>query len=1073
MNLIQGAIQRPIAVLAAVMMVIIFGLLALQRIPIQLAPDVNKPVITVLTYWPGASPYEVEREILNRQEEKLRGIEGLVETEGTAQDGRAEIKLQFALGINMDRAVLLVSNRLDQVEEYPDEALRPTISTTGLSDNPIAWFIITRTPGNDRPVESYGDFVEDVIQERLERVRGVAASNLYGGSEREMRVVIDPDLMARYGLTVDDVVFALRSANASVSAGDVEEGKRRYVVRAEGEFETIEQVRKVVLTSEESLITGRIGRVTVGDIAEVRFDYKEPRANIRFLAEESLAVNAVRSNGANVIETMEGIAEAVEELSESALPEAGLIMRQVYDETIYIKSSISLVRQNIWVGGTLAAIILLIFLRSVRATLVVSLAIPISVVAAFVAMAAMGRSINVISLAGIAFAVGMVVDAAIVVLENIYRHRELGLRPVEAAFKGATQVWSAVMVSALTTVLVFIPILIMELEAGQLFRDIAVAISVAVLASLVVSITVIPALSNVLLRRAIVTETRIRLPLIDHFARLVAAAIMGYAWLVIRSRALALVCIGGLIVGTGLVTWQLMPKLEYLPAGNRNLIFGIMIPPPGYNLDTMTEIGRRVENRVRHLWGSETGAEPDPGGPPKIRNYFFVAFPSRTIFGAGTYPETADRVSELIPILQQSLAGEPGTIGFFTQPSLFDRDISGGRAIKLDISGPDLEDVVQVSQQAFGLTMAALPRQNGNQVRPIPGIELGSPELRVVPDRVRLADNGVSAQALGLSIDAFNDGLRVDEITVDGRRTDLTLRGPEDKIDRTQGINNLPVVTATGQILPVQMLADVQLTSGPTEIRHLERERTITLVIGPAPEISLEEAIEIVQSQVIEKLQAGGLPSGVRLRMSGSAAQLDVTFDAMVTNLIVAVIIVYLLMAVLFESFLYPFIIMLSVPLATAGGMIGLFMLNIYLAASGKMQPLDMLTMLGFIILVGIVVNNAILLVDQTLKLIRDEGMRPDEAILESTRNRLRPIFMSTLTSIFGMMPLVLVPGAGSELYRGLGSVVVGGLSLSAALTLLIIPALLSVFIPKHAAPRAEADEDTLVLQPAAAGAAE
>ena len=1055
MNLIRGSIERPIAVLAAVLMTIIFGLLALQRIPIQLAPDVNKPVITVRTNWPGGSPYEVEREILNRQEEKLKGIEGLVETEGSAQDGRAEITLRFAIGTNMDRAVLLVANRLDQVEEYPEEALRPTISTTGLGDNPIAWFIVKRTPGNDRPIETYGDFMEDVVQERLERVKGVAATNLYGGSAREMRVVMDPDLMAQYGLTVGDVVAALRAANASISAGDVEEGKRRYVVRAEGEFETVEHVKRVVLTSDASATTGRIGRVTVGDIADVRFEYKEPRASIRFLAEESLAVNAVRSNGANVIETMDGIAGAVHELSETALPEAGLVMNQVYDETVYIKSSIALVRQNIWIGGTLAAMVLLIFLRSVRATLIVSMAIPISVVAAFVAMAAMGRSINVISLAGIAFAVGMVVDAAIVVLENIYRHRELGLRPVEAAYKGARQVWSAVMVSALTTVLVFVPILIMELEAGQLFRDIAVAISIAVLASLMVSITVIPALSKEMLKRAVVSESRIRLPVIDHAARAVASFVMGYARLVIRSRTAAAASVCALLVAAGYASWQFLPKLEYLPAGNRNLIFGIMIPPPGYNLDTMTEIGERVENRVRHLWGSETGAEPEPGGPPKIRNYFFVAFPNRTFFGAGTYEETAGRVSELIPVLQSSLAGEPGTIGFFTQPSLFDRDITGGRSIKLDISGPDLEEVVLTAQSAFGMTMAALPPAQGNQVRPVPGIELGSPEVRVVPDRVRLADNGVSARSLGLSIDAFNDGLRIDEITVEGRRTDLMLRGPEDKVDRTQGIDNLPVLTASGRVLPVQMLADIEITSGPTEIRHLERERTITLVIGPSPEISLEEAIAIVQSQVIDKLETGGLPAGVRLRMSGSAAQLNVTFDAMVANLVVAIVIVYLLMAVLFESFLYPFIIMLSVPLATAGGMLGLFVLNLYLSVSGNLQPLDMLTMLGFIILVGIVVNNAILLVDQTLKHIREEGMTADDAILEATRNRLRPIFMSTLTSVFGMMPLVLVPGAGSELYRGLGSVVVGGLSLSAMLTLLIIPALLSILVPKHApAPR-------------------
>ena len=1064
MSVIQGSINRPIAVIAAVLMVIIFGVLALQRIPIQLAPDVSKPVVSVTTYWPGGSPLEVEREIVTRQEEKLKGIEGLVEMESSAQDGRAEITLEFEIGINMDRALLLVANRLDQVERYPDEALRPTISTSSLGDNPVAWFILTRTAGNERPVASYGDFVEDVIQERLERVPGVSLTNVYGGTEREMRIVIDPDLMARYRLTVPDVVQSLRAANASISAGDVDEGKRRYVVRAEGEFETVDQVRQVVLTSQESAATGRIGRVTVGDIADVRFDYKDSTAHIRFLGEDSLAVNAVRETGANVIETMKGIDQAVGELNQYALPQAGLRMRQVYDETVYIKSSIALVRQNIWVGGTLAALILLLFLRSLRATLIVSLAIPISVVAAFVAMAALGRSINVISLAGIAFAVGMVVDAAIVVLENIYRYRERGLAPIEAAYKGTKQVWSAVLVSALTTVLVFIPILVMELEAGQLFRDIAVAISVAVLASLVVSITVVPALSKTLLKNVNISESRLRLPVVDLFARLFAGLIMGYARTIIRSRVASLIVVGALVAGTAVASLEFLPKLEYLPEGNRNLIFGIMLPPPGYNLDTMAEIAGRVEGRVRHLWGSETGPEPEPGGPPKIRNYFFVALPNRAFFGAGTYDETSDRVGELIPILSQSLWGEPGTFGFFTQPSLFSRDIAGGRAIKLDISGPDLEDVVVTSQKAAGLVEAAYPRAQGNQMRPVPGLELGSPEVRVLPDRVRLADNGVSALALGQSIDAFNDGLRVAEITVDGRRTDLTLRGPENKIDRTQGIDNLPVVTASGQILPVSMLANVVITTGPTEVRHLERERTITLEIRPRNEVSLEEAIDTVQTQVIDKLRAEGLPAGVRVRMSGSAAELDVTFDAMVNNLVVAIVIVYLLMAVLFESFVYPFIIMLSVPLATAGGVLGLVVLNIYMSRSGGVQALDMLTMLGFIILVGIVVNNAILLVDQTLKLMREEGMASFDAICEATRNRLRPIFMSTLTSVFGMLPLVVFPGAGSELYRGLGSVVVGGLSLSAILTLLIIPPLLAIFLPKPEAAAAE----TVALRAAA-----
>ncbi len=1050
MGLIRFSIERPIAVVAVVLMILIFGMLALQRIPIQLTPDVRKPVITVTTYWAGGSPVEMEREVINRQEEKLKGVQGVSKIESRSQDGRGTVTLEFELGSDMNKSLLMVSNRLNQISDYPEEANEPTIDTSGLEDNPIAWFIVTRLPGNNRALESYGDFAENVIQDRLERVTGVSRTNLYGGSENEMRVIIDPDKLARYRLTVPTIVSALRVANASVSAGDIEEGKRRYIVRTEGELRTINQIRDVVLTSTDTETRGGIGRVTVGDVADVRFTFKEPRHKIRFLGEEAVAINAVRATGANVIETMDGIYEAIEELSSYAVPQAGLKIEQVYDETVYIGSAISLVQQNIYVGGTFAVLILVAFLRSFRATLIVSMAIPVSVVASFVAMAAMGRSINVISLAGIAFAVGMVVDAAIVVLENIFRHRENGLPAPEAALQGTNQVWSAVLVSALTTVLVFVPILVMQLEAGQLFRDIAVAISVAVLMSLLVSISMIPALSKRLLKDTTPPAARITLPIVDGVAHGFSRALLSYTKVITKSRFASLLVVIGLILGTGTASYLFLPKMEYLPEGNRNLIFGVMLPPPGYNLDTMNSIATKIEDSVRPLWASVTGPTADPGEPPKIGNFFFVAFPNMAFFGAGAVDRT--RVAELIPVLTRTLYDEPGTFGFFNQPSLFSRDIGGARTVALDISGPDLEAVITVAQEAAGIVSEIFPRSNGHQMRPKPGLVLGAPEVRLYPNRVRLADNGVTAVALGQSIDAFNDGLRVTEITVDGRRIDLTLRGLESKIDRTQGLENLPVVTADGRILPVSSLADIEITAGPTEVRHLERERTVTLQIMPAPSVALEEAIEMVQTQVIEQISAGGVPAGVTLGLSGTADKLSQTFEAMMVNLVIAVVIVYLLMAVLFESFLYPLIIMLSVPTALAGGVFGLGLLNfIYF------QPLDMLTLLGFIILVGIVVNNAILLVHQTLYHIRMEGMAVQNAILEATRNRLRPIFMSTLTSVFGMLPLVLVPGAGSELYRGLGSVVIGGLSLSAILTLLIVPALLAIFVSSQEVPGSKA----------------
>jgi hydrophobic/amphiphilic exporter-1 (mainly G- bacteria), HAE1 family len=1059
MDLIRISIARPTAVMAAVLMVIMFGLVALKTIPIQLIPDVNQPVITIDTNWRGASPAEVEREIINRQEEVLRGIEGLTEMVSKSSDGSGQVTLEFAIGTNMDKALLLVSNRLDRVSGYPQEANEPTLKTAGSEDQAIAWFIAKRTapktPGPD--IHTFGELAKDVIQDRLERVPGVGSIDVFGGADREIRAVIDPRRLARFRLTVGDVVSAMRVGNASITAGDVTEGKRRYVVRTEGDLSTIEQIEAVVLRSTRDPQTGRVARVTVADVAEVEFTHKEPRARIRNLGDPSLAVRATRETGANVIETMEGLRNTVAELTAGPIADAGLQLSQVYDETIYIDSAIELVQQNIYVGGALAALMLLLFLRSWRATLVVALAIPVSVIGSFVAMAALGRSLNVISLAGIAFAVGMVVDAAIVVLENIYRLRQRGMPVTQAAYQGTKQVWSAVFVSALTTVMVFIPILILELEVGQLFRDIAVAISVAVLLSLLVAVTVIPALSNRLLGGNVGTKPPFRLPGLDHFGRGFSSAATGFARLTFRHKWLALVVVV-LLTGTAMfLTDRFLPKAEYLPSGNRNLVFGMMLPPPGYNLETTTGIAESLESTVRHLWVSESGPEPTADGTPKMKNFFFVAFRGLTFLGA--ISEDPEKVAKLIPVLQRPMFAEPGTFGFVSQRSIFGRSIGGGRKIDVDISGGNLEEVLGVAVRAMGLISKALPRKDGTQLRPNPGLELGAPEIRVLPDRVRLADAGVTVRELGLTVDTFNDGLRIAEITVDGERLDLMLAGPPLDVEETQRIATLPVVTRGGLILPTESLADVTLTAGPTEIRHKERRRTVTIEVRPPGSLVLETAMETLTNDVIGALKEQGLPAGIRLSLSGTADKLDETKEAMKWQMVMALVIVYLVMTILFESFVYPAIIVLSVPLATAGGVGGLLLLNeLYF------QPLDMLTMLGFVILIGIVVNNAILLVHQTLFHVRDEGMAPGDAIAEATRNRIRPIFMSTLTSVFGMMPLVLFPGAGSELYRGLGSVVVGGLALSAILTLIIVPPLLSLTLgliePRRDEDKSASDEE-------------
>ncbi|MHA1107608.1 MAG: efflux RND transporter permease subunit, partial [Alphaproteobacteria bacterium] len=461
-------------------------------------------------------------------------------------------------------------------------------------------------------------------------------------------------------------------------------------------------------------------------------------------------------------------------------------------------------------------------------------------------------------------------------------------------------------------------------------------------------------------------------------------------------------------------------------------------------------------------WASRTGPESKPGEPPKMSRFWFVVLPARTIIAASSVDPT--RAGELVPLLRENAFREPGTFGFITQTSLFGRGFGGSRVINLNISGPDLETNLAIARRAVELTEQVLPRNQGNQIRPRPGLELGAPEVRVTPDPTRLADAGVTARELGMTVDAFNDGLRVAEVTVEGRRIDLTLRGPERKILQTQGIANLPVVTRAGAILPASSLATIEVTEGPTEIRHLERDRTVTLQIRPAGNIPLETALEIINDKIIAPLRAGQLPLGVKLSMTGTADKLNQAWQAMVLNLIIAIAVVYLVMAILFESFVYPLIILFSVPLATAGGVFGLVILNWF-----TFNPLDMLTLLGFVILIGIVVNNAILLVHQTLFLIRSEKYQVADAIIEATRNRIRPIFMSTLTSVCGMLPLVLFPGSGSELYRGLGSVVVGGLALSALLTLLIIPPLLSLVTSVVERKRFAREEQKAAATPTAA----
>ncbi|MBD3297990.1 MAG: MMPL family transporter, partial [candidate division Zixibacteria bacterium] len=813
-----------------------------------------------------------------------------------------------------------------------------------------------------------------------------------------------------------------------ISAGDFDEGKRRYVVRTMSRFESVEDVH-------ETIITMRAGApIRVGDVADVQLDYRKPRALVRHMGNPSIAFNAQRQVGSNVLEVMNGLLAEMERINEDVLADKGVRIENVYRETVYINSAIDLVFSNLYLGGFLAIIALFLFLRSPSALLVIALAIPLSVISAFPLMYLFGRTINVISLAGMAFAVGMVVDSSIVVLENIYRHMQMGKPKWTAAADATREVWGALLASMVTTVAVFLPIMFVKERAGQLFQDIAIAISSAIFVSLFVSITVVPTLSSRVLK--ISSKMQGKNQDENWLARLSRriAAFVDY----INARNLRrLVTIAAFIVVSMGLTVLLLPSAEYLPNGNQNLVFGLMLPPPGYNLDEMVGVGKNIEAELAPLWETPAEeAEDLPGGG--LDNFFYVAFPGQAFMGMRSRDDS--RVKELVPLANRLLMSEPGAIGFASQTSLFERGFAGSRSVSIDVTGPELPKVLGIAGQIFGQVSQTLP---GSSSRPIPGLDLGNPEVRVYPDRARAADVGFSATDIGRSVNALVDGAIVSEFWHQGRELDLIIKGRDDWSRHTQNIEQLPLATPNGRIITLGDVSDVRMWQGPVQINHVERQRAVTIETVLPDDIPLEEAITRIEEQIVEPLRDQGQVAGLYdVNLSGTADDLSRLRNELAIDFNLAVILAFLLLAALFQSFVYPLVIMVTVPLATFGGVVGLRVVQLF----NPGQQLDVLTMLGFVILIGTVINNSILIVHHALQLMR-EGKGAREAVRESVRVRVRPIFMSTSTSVLGMLPLVVMPGAGSELYRGLGAVVVGGLAFSTVFTLILTPLVFSYAI--------------------------
>ncbi len=1033
----EKIVNNGILVTVSVLILAVLGILAANRIPVQMIPDLDVRTISVRTVWPGATPQDVEKEILIEQEDFLRNLPNLSRITATAQTSSATIRLEFPLGTDITEMMIRVNNALSQIPSYPENVDEPQVFASSFSSNAFMFFTVTPLPGNPRHLDMdlVRDFLVDNVRPRMSSVAGVSEIDIWGGSVRQIQILVDPSRLAQRQLSLLDVRNAIRARNRDRSGGDLEVGKRQYLLRTIGRFEDLEQLENLILARRGDKI------IKLSDVADIKLDHFEKRQVSRYNGIPNLTMTVRRESGSNVIEIKRQMLEEVATLREEVLHPAGLDIALMSDDVVYVNDSIYTVWQNLILGALFATAVMYLFLRSGRATAVGVIGIPLCIIVAFLGLALADRTINVISLAGIAFALGMTLDNSIVVLESIELERLKGAPRLQAALLGVKKVWPAVFASTMTTVLVFLPVAFIEQEAGQLYSDVAIAISAAILASMLVAITVLPTAAA---RLEFVNQAKLSRDDKQAKTGLRQRTLDGVEWLLqTPRRRMGTVLIA--VATSLLIMLTLTPPAEYLPEGEEPKIFSRMIAPPGYNMTTMEAIGEEVQAYFMPHVGADPGLFHSGQSEVPAIKYLTMRFNAAGLFALAQPVEHRD-IEPLMDALTNKFRSYPGMRAFAARGSIITSNNGGTRSINLDIAGPDLETIYRVAQRAEQRAEEVFDRPR-IQSQPS-ALSLAQPMLEIRPRWERAAELGVSGDNLGYTVSAMTDGTYVDEFFLGDDKIDMYLYSNTGLDVDVENLSQVPFYTPSGQVVPLGAIADFAETVDTNSIRRVGGRRTVTLNIIPPRSVALETGVETVSNDVVQYLRdRGDIPADVNIVISGAADQLQATREALVSNYLVALFIVYLLMVAIFKHWGYPLLILTSIPLGVAGGIAGLALLNGVggllpaLGMAAIVQPFDMISMLGFLILMGTVVNNPILVVHSAVTNFR-EGADPLPAVTDAVRTRLRPIAMSTITTLCGLAPLVLLPGSGTELYRGVGVIVLFGILGAMLVTITMLPAL-------------------------------
>ena len=1020
MMLSDLSVRRPVFAAVLSLLLIAFGLLSFDRLPLREYPDINPPIVSVETRYPGASAQVVETKITQLVEDAIAGIEGIRTISSSSRDGRSQVTVEFEVERDIDAAANDVRDRVARtVDRLPEEADPPEIAKADANTQQIMWLSLS----SDRLSQlELSDYARRFVQDRLAMVSGVASVRIGGEREYAMRVWLDRQALAARGLTVLDVEAALRRENVELPAGTVESFEREFTVRVERSYSTAGDFAALVLRQGSD---GYL--VRLGDVARVEVGPANDRSELRANGVPTIGLGVSAQAKANVLDTARSVKAELARMS-SGLPE-GMEIVAGYDASIYIEQAIFEVYKTLLVATGLVVLVIYLFLGSFRAMLVPALTVPVSLTAAFIVLWAMGFSVNLLTLLALVLSIGLVVDDAIVVLENVYRRVEAGEPPLLAAYRGARQVGFAVIATTLVLVAVFVPIAFMEGNLGRLFSEFSLAIAGAVCFSSLVALTLVPMAASKLLRPA--RERAGPAALVDQafslFSRTYSHSLGG----LIRRP----LWVSGFLLAVVAGGWQLFTSLpqEYAPTEDRSSFFVIMNAPEGASFEYTQRYARDMENVLLPLLDKGEAyrvliSTPLFGSGASVNN-------SIAIVSLENWDQRERSTQEIVGGLFPSLMGMPGVRAFPIQPAAL-----GQRGFSTPVQfvlGGDTYEALAEWRDAF----LAKASENPRLLNLDADYKEVKPQLLIQVDRNRAADLGVSVSEVGRTLETMLGSRRVTTYLDRGEEYDVILQA-EDADRRTPGdIENLYVRAAkSGELVPLSSLVTVSEGADAATLNRFNRLRSITISANLAPGYTLGEALTFLRGIAEETL-----PTEARIDYKGQSRELQESSSSVLVTFSLALLVVFLVLAAQFESFIHPLVIMLTVPLAVVGALLGLELsggsLNIY-------------SQIGIVMMVGLAAKNGILIVEFANQL-RDAGASVEEAIKEAARLRLRPIVMTSISTVIGVLPLILGGGAGAESRMAIGVVVFAGVLFSTVLTLGVVPTFYRLLAPHTRSPEA------------------